>query len=314
MSAAIESPPPAECDWPTTNCYIDAWMGMLTDWGLDPMAGLGVTAAQDYEGDQFTFFKYLPEDLELLYGIVVGELSIYRSLEEQIEQQVRLGHVVLVEVDGFHLPDTRATSYQTQHTKTTIAVERIDIPSGRLEYYHNTGRYSLAGDDYAGVFRKLPGQASVDALPPYVEFIKRRFSPLTGRALTDAAIDLLRKHLRKRPDANPIQRYRDDFPRHAEWLIAHPECFHEYAFNNFRQLGANFELLARHTDWLETQGFADLTAPRNAARTISATAKALQFKVARIASKSRFDPCDAMFDALDQCYQRVMAGLDRAVR
>lgn len=313
MSAAIKIPPPADCDWPTTNCYIDAWMRMLSDWGLDPIAGLGITAAQDYEGDQFTFFKYLPEDLELLYGVVVSELSIYRSLEEQIEQQVRLGHVVLVEVNGFYLPDTRATSYQTQHTKTTIAVDRIDIAGAWLEYFHNSGRYHLAGEDYAGVFRKLPGQGSVDALPPYVEIIKRRFPPLTGRALTDAAIQLLRKHLRRRPDDNPIRRYREDFPRYAEWLIAHPDCFHDYAFNNFRQLGANFELLARHINWLEGHGLDDLTAPREAARAISTTAKAMQFRVARIASKGRFDSCATMFDTLNLNYERVVSGLDRAV-
>lgn len=313
MSAAIEISPSAECDWPTTNCYIDVWMRMLAAWGLEPIAGLGVTITQDYEGDQFTFFKYLPEDLELLHGVVVAELSIYRSLEEQIEQQVRLGHAVLVEVDSYHLPDTRATSYRTQHTKTTIAVDLIDIAGGRLEYFHNEGRHNLVGDDYAGIFRKLPGQQSSDALPPYVEFIKRRFPPLTGRALADAAIQLLRKHLRRRPDDNPIKRYREDFPRHAEWLIAHPDCFHDYAFNNFRQLGANFELLARHIDWLQARGLADLSAIREAARTISATAKAMQFKVARIASKGRFDPCTTLFDTLDQSYERVVTGLDRVV-
>ena len=68
MNDAVDLRAPAaparECDWPITNCYVDAWMLVLRAWGLDPLAGLGVTVAQDYEGDQFTFFKYLHEDLE----------------------------------------------------------------------------------------------------------------------------------------------------------------------------------------------------------------------------------------------------------
>jgi hypothetical protein len=170
MSATIDITAPTECDWPITNCYIDAWTLILNDWELDPVAGLGVTVAQDYEGDQFTFFKYMHDDLERLYGIVVGELTIYASLEEQIEEQVRRGHLVLAEADGWYLPDTRATSYRTQHTKTTIGIDSIDVAAGELGYFHNVGHYRLTGEDYAGVFRKLPHQASDDALPPYVEF------------------------------------------------------------------------------------------------------------------------------------------------
>ena len=83
---------PAEpCDWPITNCYVDAWMLVLRAWGLDPLAGLGVTVAQDYEGDQFTFFKYLHEDLEKLYGVIVGELSIWHALEEPDRDAGRAG-------------------------------------------------------------------------------------------------------------------------------------------------------------------------------------------------------------------------------
>src|ERR1700758_2238768 len=108
MSAAVETSA-AECDWPITNCYVDAWMQVLGSRRLDPVAGLGVTVTQDYEGDQFTFFKYLHEDLEMLYGIVVGELSIYLSLEEHLQQQVEMGRLALMEVDGYYLPDTRAT-------------------------------------------------------------------------------------------------------------------------------------------------------------------------------------------------------------
>jgi len=306
--------PAAECDWPITNCYIDAWMLILSSWGLDPLAGLGVTVAQDYEGDQFTFFKYLPEDLETLYGVAIGELSIWHSLDVQLAAQVGMGRLVLVEVDAYYLPDTRATSYRTQHTKTTIAIDSMDLAAGRLTYFHNVGHYQLSGDDYAGVFRRLPGQDAVDGvLPPYVEFVRHRWPPLRGTALTAAAVRLLRRHLRRRPRQNPIRCYRADFPQQMDWLMAHPDRFHDYAFGVFRQLGANFQMLAAHVNWLDRRGIAGLADARTAAEAISASAKALQFKVARIASRRRFDPCDASFDALEANYETAMACLDRAM-
>jgi hypothetical protein len=304
-----------ECDWPITNCYVDAWMLVLRAWGFDPLAGLGVTIAQDYEGDQFTFFKYLHADLERIFGVIVGELSIWHSLEEQIAAQVQLGRLVLVEVDGYYLPDTRATSYRTQHTKTTIAVDAIDIGAGRLNYLHNVGRSELAGEDYAGVFRRLPGQDAVDdVLPPYVEFARRRWPPLHDAALTEAAVDVLRRHLRRRPEHNPIRCYRADFARQMEWLMAHPEHFHDYAFGVFRQLGANFQLLAAHINWLVHRGVDHLAGSAESAAVISATAKTMQFKVARIASRHRFDPCDALFDTLERNYEAVIDGLVRGLR
>ena len=44
MNGAVNPASASSCDWPVTNCYIDAWMLVLRDWGLDAMAGLGVTA------------------------------------------------------------------------------------------------------------------------------------------------------------------------------------------------------------------------------------------------------------------------------
>ena len=53
-------------DWPQTNCYVDLWIEVLHSMGYAPEAALGFTLLQDFEGDQFTFFKFPPEDLELL--------------------------------------------------------------------------------------------------------------------------------------------------------------------------------------------------------------------------------------------------------
>src|SRR5437763_891002 len=43
--------------WPETNCYIDLWIEVLSTLNLPPEAMLGFTMGQDFEGDQFTFFK-----------------------------------------------------------------------------------------------------------------------------------------------------------------------------------------------------------------------------------------------------------------
>jgi hypothetical protein len=131
--------------------------------------------------------------------------------------------------------------------------------------------------------------------------------------LLGAALDLLRRHLGRRPEQNPIARYRSDFRDHMEWLIAHPDGFHEYAFVIFRQLGPNFALLASHLDWLAAGGVQGLGQARDSAAAISATTKAMQFKVARIASRRRFDPCEATFDELEHRYELVMESLVAAV-
>jgi Domain of unknown function (DUF1839) len=310
--ASAPPTPVVACDWPVTNCYIDAWTLVLRNWGMDAMAGLGVTVALDYEGDQFTFFKYLHEDLETLYGIVVGELSIWHALEDQVATQIRLGRMALVEVDGFYLPDTRATSYRMQHTKTTIGIDQMDAAAGQLSYLHNSGRFELSGEDYAGVFRKLPAQQKIDdALPPYVELVRRRWKPLEGAALTDAALAILRRHLRRRADTNLVTAYRADFPARMTWLIANNHRFHEYAFATFRQLGSNFQLLSAHLNWLGARGVDGLTPAAEAAAAISSDAKAMQFKVARIARSGRYDACEAMFEAMERSYDTVIATLER---
>ena len=95
--------------------------------------------------------------------------------------------------------------------------------------------------------------------------------------------------------------------------MRHGEEFHDYAFAIFRQLGPNFELLASHLDWLSAAGIEGLARARDSAAAISSTAKAMQFRVARIASRRRFDPCDATFDRLQRDYDVVMESLIGAV-
>ena len=140
---------------------------------------LGCTVRMDFEGDQWTFFKPPPEDLERLYGIDIHEMQPYRPLPEQIAEQLEAGRTLIVELDSWYLPDTAATSYRSEHVKSSVAVEAIDPDGERLRYFHGAGLYELAGEDYRGVFRLGRALLGGDVLPPYTELV--RFD--AGRAL-----------------------------------------------------------------------------------------------------------------------------------
>lgn len=287
-------------DWAETNCYTDLWIGLLRALGMEPMAVLAFTVAQDFEGDQFTFFKMPPEDLRRLYGLEVQELALYDRVEAHAAVQVARGRPVLVEVDGYHLPDTRGTSYRAQHVKTTIAILGLDAGARRLDYIHNAGRFTLEGEDYDGLFTPAP-------LFPYVEFVKRSGPALEGEALMDASRGLLSGHLRRRPAANPIAAFRAALPEHLEMLAARPmDYFHLYAFNTLRQVGANFELLGLYAGWVG--GPADVA---EACASLSATAKAVQFQLARGVHRRRFGDCAEPLEAMERAYDTALGALVR---
>ncbi|HZP72241.1 MAG TPA: DUF1839 family protein, partial [Gaiellaceae bacterium] len=148
--------------YPETNCYADILIELLHARGDEPLAALGRTVRTDFEGDQWTFFKPFPGDLERLYGVDIHEMQPYRSLPEQIRTQLAEGRTVIVELDAWFLPDTAATSYRSEHVKTSAAIEAIDRDAERLRYFHNAGLYELEGEDYRGVF-------GGGGLPPYTE-------------------------------------------------------------------------------------------------------------------------------------------------
>lgn len=289
--------------WLETNCYIDLWIELLPAFGLDAEAALSFTVRQDYEGDHFTFFKFPPEDLQTLFGLAVQELAIYDSVESHTLEQLRRGRPVLIEVDSHFLSD--AADYHRAHAKTTIAAVALDRAARRLGYFHNTGYHVATGEDYDALFRP-----PVDSMFPYVEFVKRDVEPLKGKALLQASLGLLRRHLGQRPAHNPVAAWRQDIDRHIEKLAMRDMAyFHLYAFNLPRQLGANFEMLASYLDWLGAQGEGGLEAAMTAARRIAESAKAIQFQLARMAHRRKFDASKLAFEALEADYTLVMSTL-----
>ncbi|MBU7439191.1 DUF1839 family protein [Paraburkholderia fungorum] len=297
--------------WQETNCYVDLWIELLHGFGLDPRAAFGFTVTQDFEGDQFTFFKFPLDDLERLYGTQVQELAIYDSLEARVQAQTLRGHTVLVEVDGYYLPNTRATSYRREHPKTTIGIDFIDPAARRLGYFHNTGYHLLDGEDYDGVFRKLPQFAQqADLLFPYVEFAKQVRPALEGTALVEASAELLCAHLARRPLVNPISQWREAFPAHLDMLLERGEAFfHPYSFNLMRQLGANFEFLSKYLTWLAAQGFDVPESIPAAAQRIASESMVMQFRLVRAIARRRRDSCEDCFDVLESAYEKTLPPL-----
>ena len=268
--------------WTESNCYIDVWIEVLHALGCEPIACLPFVLDLDWEGDQFTFFKPPIEDLFELYGVEVRELTVYRSILRNAEEQLRHGKIVLSEADAFHLPDTAGTDYRTKHTKTTIGIQEIDVDARTLGYFHNASYHVLHDADFDALF-------APPALPLFAELVRtRRVVRLDDGALVDRSLGLLRKHLARRPAANPVASFSARFARDVELLRGEGlEAYHEYAFATVRQLGAAFELAACYLRWLAERGPRDLGPSIDAFEGISLTGKSLILKAARAVSASK---------------------------
>jgi hypothetical protein len=292
--------------YPETNCYADLLIELLHACGYEPLAMLGHVVRVDFEGDQWTFFKPPPEDLETLLGVDIHEMQPYRSLPLQIAEQIERGRTIIVELDAFHLPDTAATSYRRAHVKTSVAAEAVDPDGELLRYFHGTGLYELSGEDYRGVFRQ--GECSAGVLPPYTELV--RFdagATLEGEMLRRAAAGLLRHHLARRPPDNPFERFGAHLEdRLPELLAGSLDDYHAYAFATVRMAGAAFELAAAHTEWLLGTDGAPAT---RAMGEIVDACKAISFRLAR---RRPFDP-DPLLDTMGQAYERAMTALTARV-
>ena len=293
--------------WPETNCYVDLWIETLHAFGSEPEAMLGFTLMQDFEGDQFTFFKVPLEDLEALYGIRSTELAIYDRVETHVAEQLRRGRLCLVEMDSFYMPDTHGVGYHGEHGKTTVAINRLDVAGRSIDYFHNAGFFRLEGDDFDGLFHMKDGPEELPFLP-YTEFVKFPAQQPTPGHLRSEAERLAKQHFARRPTDNPVAAFAKLFPSQVEKVAERPfDFFHKYAFNTLRQLGANFELAASHLDWLRPDG--SLVEAAGHARRISEVAKATQFQVARAVARRKFEPLATALDPAAEAWDALMRDL-----
>lgn len=287
--------------WAETNCYADLWIELLHAFGREPIAALPFTLAIDFEGDQWTFFKFPLADLYELYGMDVQELAIWRPLTAHLEEQIERGRPVLVELDSHYLPDTAGTAYKLAHVKTTVAAVAIDVAQQRLGYFHNQGYYELTGDDFAAALQP-------QTLPPYVEFVKVRGD---GAGDVQTSLRLLKRHLALVPESNPFASFKERLQRDLEGLLKESiETFHLYSFATLRQLGACYELSATYLQWLAARGEAGLEASTRALLDIAESAKAFQFQLARAMARRKaleLSPLDAMGERWQQAIDDLKA-------
>lgn len=298
-----------ERSWAETNCYCDVLIELLHTLGFEPIAALPFTAAIDFEGDQWTFFKFPLADLDDLFGLDVQEFMIWRPLEVQIAEQVALGRPVLVELDSYYLPDTAGTTYRAGHQKSTVAAVEIDLGARRLGYFHGQGYYELRDDDFTGIFH-LNGLETPAILPPYAEIVKRRSGEVPrGEWLVDASLRLMKRHLTRLPEENPFEKFKPRFAADLTWLAgASLETFHQYSFATLRQFGACYECTATYLKWLTEQDVVGLEEPIEAFTALSTGAKTLQFQLARAMARKK--PLDlAPLDDLAATWRTAVEGL-----
>ncbi|MCU0634444.1 MAG: DUF1839 family protein [Gemmatimonadaceae bacterium] len=292
--------------WPESNCYLDLWIALLHAKGLEPLAMLGPAAAVDFEGDQWRFCKPSMRAIRELYGIELCELQLYRDLESHVAAQARRDVAVLVEVDAHWLPDTTGTTYRAGHQKTTIATWRIDRVHERLRYLHNGGMHTLEGEDYRGLFT-----TAREGLPPYAEFV--RFDlvrALPHDVLAATAMRLLVDEMRHRTNADAMMRFRASLEDELEWVARHDlEHFHQWAFATVRQLGSAAGLTEAHLAWLGAAGYGVGRAAPIFGE-LSAAAKVLQFRLARVPAGGRVPDVTLLLRAVTQAWHSAMRTLD----
>jgi hypothetical protein len=285
-----------------SNCYSDVIIELLHACGYEPLAAFGHLVRMDFEGDQWTFFKPPPADLERLFGIDIHEMQPYRPLPQQIAEQIDQDRTIIVELDSWYLPDTASTSYRTEHVKTSVAADAIDPQGELMHYFHSAGLHELAGEDYRGIFRI--GEPTGQTLPPYTEIV--RFDagePLRGEVLRAGALEVLTEHLSRRPASNPFERFGAQLAGELPGLLGRGlEDYHAYAFATVRMAGSAFEIAGDHVRWLLGSGAADLEI---AMGQIVDGCKALSFRLAR---RRTFDP-EPLIATLAGAWDRVMEGL-----
>ena len=290
--------------WSETNCYADLWIEVLHAFGLEPLASAAYTLATDFEGTQWSFFKPPIEDLWECYGIEVGEFNVWRPVIDHVEEQLRLGRLLTVDVDAWYLPDTAGVSYHLSHVKSSIVPQSLDRAHSVLGYFHNSGYHELSGTDWDGVWQ-------TPLLPPYVELVRLDHLRGDDQGLTDAALRLTRRHLARRPTNNPVSRLGARIQRDLAWLAAEGmDTFHLYAFGTCRQCGASAEIAASFVRWLSERTGTDAGSAADDLELVAQQAKSLQFALARAARGRKVDLggiIEPMADAWDRAMSTLVA-------
>jgi Domain of unknown function (DUF1839) len=297
-----------DLSWVEKNCYIDVWIELIHALGLDPLAMMAFTVAIDFEGDQWTFFKPPHEDLRQLYGVDVQELYAWRPLIEHAVEHLKAGRFISTEADSYWLPDTAGTDYRQQHVKSTIILSDIDVAAQRLNYFHNAGYFSLEGEDFVQLFR-LGAPYDPAFLPLFAELVRQdKAKARPSEELRALSLDLLRKHIDRRPGDNPIARFQARFDQDLPTIAQRGmHYYHAWVFGTVRQLGAASELSAAYLRWFgQPETFEPVAA---AFAEISSIGKSLLLKIARAVNAKRALDASASFEQMAAAWDRASTGL-----
>jgi hypothetical protein len=299
------------CAWVEKNCYVDLWIELLHAAKLEPLAMLPFTLASDFDGEQWTFYKPPHADLRSLYGVDVQEMNVFKPLLQHATFHASHGRLVLTEADAFWLPDTRGTDYRTQHTKTTIAIESIDLTRRQLAYFHNAGYYELSGEDFTGLLR-VDAAPDPTFMPLFAELASfERVKRLSAGALAERSRVLLREWLSERPKTNPVERFGQHLQQQLDELRARGLAFyHAFAFATIRQCGSAYELAGAYLRWLDAQLGGAYGGAANDVETISTGMKALILKGARAVSSQKPVDFGPMFLEMSERWDAAMSSLD----
>jgi hypothetical protein len=120
---------------------------------------------------------------------------------------------------------------------------------------------------------------------------------------------LTRQYVGRVPSENPVTRYRLRYAADVVWLAGKDmEMFYKYAFATLRQCGACAEMASTFLAWLSAR-----TGRPSAASvefgTIATTAKAMQFKLARMMSTGKAADVTPLLDQMESSWERAIADL-----
>ncbi|MGU3432701.1 DUF1839 family protein [Actinomycetes bacterium M1A6_2h] len=301
----------SERSWTETNCYVDLWIELLHSLGADPLPAAAAVLASKFDGHQWTFLKFAPDDLRDLYGVEVAEMNVWRSVVDHVEEGLLDGRFLTVEVDSFWLPDTAGTSYRTEHTKTTVVPNLLDRAGRRMEYFHNAGYFELSADDFDGIWNLRDTPPEV--LPPYVEQIDVDIDRLgAGPSAADADLAVVRRNLARRPPGNPVQDLALAVDANLGAIAAAGVAtFHKWSFGMLRQCGAAAELASDLCDYLARRGLPVADSVPEFLE-VAKDAKVVQFQLARVAygrTGKVADPLARMVENWDKAMARLVGAL-----
>lgn len=240
-----------EMVWKQINCYVDMWFEVFWWWGFNLYVVLLFMIVFDFEGDQFMFFKFLYDELEWFYGIVVQEYLIYELFDQYIEMQVVCGYLMIVEVDVWFLFDMCGSSYCMQYMKMMIGIDVIDCEKQQIGYFYNSGYYVVEDFDYNG----FVGGSLLMMLLLYVECVKWCFVLFDECVFCEVLLVVLQCYLWCLLVVDLIVVFcwqlQVDVFIFVEVLF---EYFYVYLFNLVWQFGVNFELFGYYVCWLQVSG------------------------------------------------------------